>query len=170
MCHFLFCFIFVVVQSLSYVQVFAAPWTAAHQTSMSFTIAQSLPKLKSFESMMPSNHLILLSPSPALNLHQHQSVFQRVGSSHQVAKVLELVLASVLLMNVRGWFPLGLTGLISLQSQGTLKILLRHHNSKAFILQHSAFLIVRLSHPYMTIGKTIAWTIQTFVSKMMSDF
>ena len=103
MCHFLFCFIVVVVvQSLSYVQVFAAPWTAAHQTSMSFTIAQSLPKLKSFESMMPSNHLILLSPSPALNLHQHQSVFQRVGSSHQVAKVLELVLASVLLMNVRG--------------------------------------------------------------------
>ena len=52
--------------------------------------------------------------------------------------------------------------------QGTLKSLLQHHNSKAFILQHSAFLIVQLSRPYMTTGKTIAWTIQTFVSKMMS--
>ena len=52
--------------------------------------------------------------------------------------------------------------------QGTLKSLLQHHNSKALILQHSAFLIVQLSHPYMTTGKIIAWTIQTFVSKMMS--
>ena len=66
-----------------------------------------------------------------------------------------------------GWFPLGMTGLISLLSKG-LKSLLQHHNSKASVLQHSAFFIVQLSHPYMTTGETIALTRQSFVSKVMS--
>ena len=80
----------VVVQSLSCVWLFVAPWTAAHQASLSFTISQSLLKLMSTESVMPSNHLTPLLPSspPALSLSQ--GLFQWVSSSHQVAKVLEL--------------------------------------------------------------------------------
>ena len=72
-------------------------------------------------------------------------------------------------MNIQDWFPLGLTGFISLQSK-TGKILLQHHSSKASILWCSAFLIVLLSHPYMKSGKTIALTNQTFVCKLMSLF
>ena len=76
--------------------------------------------------------------------------------------------ASVLPMNIQDWFPLGWTGWIFLQFQGTLKSLLQHHSSKASILQRSAFLIVQLSHPYMTTGKTIASTRRTFVGKVTS--
>ena len=76
--------------------------------------------------------------------------------------------ASVLPMNIQDWFPLGLTGLISLSVQGILKSLLQHHSLKASILQCSAFFIVQLSQPYMTIGKTIALTRWTFVCKVMS--
>ena len=77
--------------------------------------------------------------------------------------------ASVLSMNIQGWFPLGWTGWISLLSQGTLKNLLQH-NLKASILQHWAFFMVSHSHPYMTTGKTIALTRWTFVGKAMSAF
>ena len=76
--------------------------------------------------------------------------------------------ASVLPVNIQDWFPLGLTGWISFAVQGTLKSLLQHHSSKASILQCSAFLIVQLSHPYMTTGKTIALTRRTFVGKVIS--
>ena len=65
-----------VVPSLSRVRLFVTPWTAAHQASLSFTILQSLLKVMSSESVMPSNHLILLSPSPALDLAQHQGLSQ----------------------------------------------------------------------------------------------
>ena len=78
------------------------------------------------------------------------------------------VSTSVLPLNIQGLFPLGLTGLISLQSERTLKSLFQHHSSKASILQHSAFFIVQLLHPYMTIGKTIALTRWAFVGKVMS--
>ena len=72
---------------------FATPWTAACQASLSITNPQSLLKLMSTESVMPSNHLILSSPSlSAFNLSQHQGLFQGVSSSHQVAKVLEFQL------------------------------------------------------------------------------
>ena len=76
--------------------------------------------------------------------------------------------ASVLPMNIQDWFLLRLTGLISLAVQGTLKSLLQHHSSKASILRRSAFFMVQLSHPYMTSGKTVTLTIQTFVGKVMS--
>ena len=83
----------VVVQLLSLVQLLATPWTVACQALLSFIITQSLLKLMSIESMMPSNHLIFsLLPSLALILAQHQGLFQLVGSSHQLAKVLELQL------------------------------------------------------------------------------
>ena len=74
--------------------------------------------------------------------------------------------ASVLPMNIQDWSPLGWTGWISLQPKG-LKSLFQHHSSKASILRHSAFFMVQLSHPYMTSGKTIALTRQTFVGKVM---
>ena len=81
------------IQLLSCVWHFETPWTAAHQASLYITNCQSLPKPMSIESVMPSNHLILLSPSPpALNLSQHQGLFKWVSSSHQVAKVLEFQL------------------------------------------------------------------------------
>ena len=83
---------------------------------------------------------------------------QRTGASASV---------SVLPMNIQVWFPLGLTGLISLQSMG-LRSLIQHHSSKASILRRSAFFTVQLSHPYMTTGKTIAMTRWTFVGKVMS--
>ena len=83
---------------------------------------------------------------------------QRIGTSAS---------ASVLPLNLQGWPPLGLTGLISLLSKGTLKSLLRHPGLKASILQHSAFFGVQLSHPNMTTGKTITLTIQTFIGKVM---
>ena len=76
--------------------------------------------------------------------------------------------ASVLPMNIQGWFPLGLTGLISLKFKGPLKSLLQHYSLKASVLQCSAFIMVQLSHPYMTTGKTIALTVWTFVAKVMS--
>ena len=75
----------------------------------------------------------------------------------------------VLLMSIQGWFPYGLTGLISLQSKG-LSSLLRHHSLKASILWSSAFFMVQLSHLYVTTGKTTALTIWTFVGKVMPLF
>ena len=83
----------VVAQSLSRVQLFVTPWTAARQDSLSFTISWNLLKLMSIESVMPSNHLILFPPfPPTLTLSWHQGLFRWVSSVHQVAKVLELQL------------------------------------------------------------------------------
>ena len=95
--------------------------------------------------------------------------FQWVHSSHQVAKVSELQLQhQSFQVLTQSWFHLGLTGLISLLSKGTLKSLLQNHNLKASILWRSAFFMVQLSHSYMTTGKTIALTRRTFVGKVMS--
>ena len=80
----------VVVQSLSHVGFYMTSQTTSHQCSLSFTISWSLLKVMSIESVMPSNQLILCHLSPALNLAQHQGLFQRVGSLYQVVKVLEL--------------------------------------------------------------------------------
>ena len=100
------------VQSLSCVQLFATPWTTAHQASLSITNSRSPPKPMSIESVMPSNHLV---PSPpALNLSQHQGLFKWVSSSHQVAKALEFQLQH----EHPGLIPLGWTGWISSQSRG----------------------------------------------------
>ena len=159
------------VQVLSRIQRFATPWTAAHQAYLSITNSQSLPKLMSIELVMPSNHLILSSPSTALNLSQLQGLFQWVSSSHQVAKVLEFPAStSVLPMNTQDCSPLGWTGWISLHSKGLSKSLLQHHSSKESILQSSAFFTVQLSHPYMTTGKTIALTRQTCQQSNVSAF
>ena len=150
------------VQLLSRIRLFATPWTAVRQASLSITNCWNLPKPMSTESVMPSNHLIpLSSPSaPALNLSQHQGLFKWVSSSRQVAKVLEFQLQHQSFQ----WTPR--TDLLTVQ--GTLKSLLQHHSSKASILWRSAFFIVQLSHPHMTTGKTIALTRWTFIGKVVS--
>ena len=122
----------------------------------------------SIELVMPSNHLILSSPSsPAFNLCQNQGLFQWVTSSHQVAKVLELQLQHQSFQ----WTPrtdsFRIYWFDILEFQGTPKSLLQH-NSKASSLQRSAFFMAQLSYPYMTTGKTIALTRWTFVGKVMS--
>ena len=103
-----------------------------------------------------------LQSFPASGSFQMSQFFASGGQSVGVSAS-----ASILPMNIQDWFPLGLTGWISLQFK-TLKSLLQHHNSKASILQHLSFLIVQLSHPYMTTGKTIALTRWNFVGKVMS--
>ena len=104
------------------------------------------------DAIQPSHPLLSPSP-PTFSLSQHQGLFQWVDSSHQVAKSMGASAStSVLPMNIQGWFPLGLTGLLSLQSKG-LKNLLQHHSSKALVLWHSAFFMVQLSHMYMTTEK-----------------
>ena len=119
------------------------------------------------DATQPSHPLSSPSP-PAPNPSQHQSLFQWVRSSHEVAKVLEFQLQHQSFQ----WTPrtdlLRIDWLDLLAVQGTLKSLLLHHSSKASILWCSSFFIVQLSHPYMTTGKTIALTRRTLVGKVMS--
>ena len=119
------------------------------------------------DAIQPSHPL---PSTPAFNLSQHQDLFQLVGSLHQVAKLLELQLQhqSFQLIFLRSLQSFRINWLDLLEVQGTLKSLLQHHNSKASILQYPAFFTVQLSHPYMTSGKTKAWIICTFVSKVTS--
>ena len=146
------------------------PMDCSTPTSLSITNSQSWLKFVSIESMMPSNHLILcrpllLPPSifPVSGSFPVSQLFASGGQSFGASAS-----ASVLPMNIQDWFPLGWTDWIFLQVQGTLKSLLQPHSSKASILRHSAFFLFRLSHPYMTTGKTIALPRRTFVSKVMS--
>jgi len=156
------------VQSLSRVRLFVTRWTAAHQASLSITNSWSLLKIMSLELVMPSNHLILchlllLPPSvfPSIRVFSNQSVLRirwpkywnfSIGPSNEYLGLIS--------------FRMDWLGLLAVQR--TLKSLLQHCSSKASILWHSAFFIVQLSHPYMTIGKTIALTRWTFVGKVMS--
>ena len=111
----------------------------------------------------------LSSPSPPVfNLSQHQGLFKWDSSSHQVAKGLDFNFSISPSNDYSGLISFRMDCLDLLAVQGTLKSLLQHHSSKASILWSSAFFIVQLSHPYMTAGKTIALTRQTFVGKVMS--
>ena len=152
----------------SSVRLFETPWTAPIQASLSITKSQNLLKLMYIKSAMPSNHLILCCPLlllpsifPSIRVFFTGQVFVTGGPSIGASTSV-----SVLPMNIQDWFPLELTGLISLQSKG-LKSLLQHLSSKASILWHSAFFIVPLSHPCMITGKTIILTIRSFVGKVM---
>ena len=147
------------------------PWTAACQASLSITNSQSLLKLMSIESVMPSNHLIILC-CPVLLL---PSVFPdiRVFSSEFILcirwpKYWSFRFSISPSNEYSRLISFRMDWLDHLAVQGTLKSLLQHHSSKASILQHSAFFVVQLSHPYMTTGKTIALTRWTFVGKVMS--
>ena len=119
------------------------------------------------DAIQPSHPLSSPSP-PAPNPSQHQSLFQWVNSSHEVAKVVEFQLQHQPSNKHPGLISFRMEWLDLLAVQGTLKSLLQHHSSKASILQHSAFFTVQLSHPYMTTGKTIVLTRWTFVGKVMS--
>ena len=119
------------------------------------------------DAIQPSHSLSSPSP-PAPNPSQHQSLFQWVNSSHEVAKVLEFQLQHHSFQRTPGLISFRMDWLDLLAVQGTLKSLLQHHTSKASILQCSAFFTVQLSHPYMSTGKTIALSRQTFVGKVMS--
>ena len=123
------------------------------------TNSRSLLKLMSIELVMPLNHLILCHPLlllpsvfPSIRVFSNESFFTSGGQSIGASAS-----ASILPMNIQDWFPLGLTGWISLLSKG-LSSLLQHRSLKASILQCSASFMVQLSHPYMTTGKTIALT------------
>ena len=157
-----------VVQSLNHVGFFVTPRTVACQASLSFTISQSLLKLMSIELVMPSNHLILCHPLlllpsnfPSIRVFSNELVLPVRWPKFWISTS-----ASVLPMNIQGWFPLRLTGLISLQSKG-LENLLQDHSLKASILCCSDFFMVQLLHPYMSIGKAIVLTIWTFISKVI---
>ena len=148
----------------------ATPWTAACQASLSITNSQSLLKLMSIESVMPSNHLILCRPLlllpsnfPRVRVFSNESVLRirwpkYWSFSYSISPSNEY---SELISFRMDWLNF-------LAVQETLKSLLQCHISKASVLQHSAFLIVQLSHSYMTTGKTIALTRGTFVGKVMS--
>ena len=159
------------VQLLSRVQLFATPWIAASQASLSITNSRSLRRPMSTELVMPSSHLILFCPPLLLLPPIPPSI--RVFSNESTLRIRW----------PKDWsFSFSISpsnehpGLISLRMdwlgllavQGTLKSLLQHYSSKASILQPSAFFTVQLSYPYMTAGKNIAMTRQTFAGKVMS--
>ena len=158
------------VQLLSRVQFFVTPWTAPVQDSLSIASSQSLLKLMSIESVMPSNHLILchnllLQPSifPSIKIFSNESAL-----CISWPKYWSFSFSISLSNKCSGLISFMMDWLGLLTVQGTLKSLLQHHSSKESIIQHSAFFKVQLSHPYMTTGKTIALTRQTFVGKVMS--
>ena len=145
-----------------------APWTAAHQAPLSFTISQSLLRLMSVESMIPSNHLILCHPLLLL-----PSIFRsiRVFSSEVALcirwpKYWSFNFSTSPSNECSGLISFRIDWLDLLAIQGTLKSLLQHHSSKPLIFWCSAFFIVQLSHTYMTTGKTKALTRRTFVGKV----
>ena len=158
------------VQSLTHIRLFATPWTAAHHASLSIAYSQSLLKLMSIESEMPTNHLILCHPFlfppsifPSIKVFSNESAVRirwpkywnfsfNISPSNEYSGLISFRM---------DWLDL-------LAVQGTVKSLLQHHSSKASILWHSALSRVQLSYPYMTTGKTIALTRLTFVGKVMS--
>ena len=144
------------VQSLSCVWLFATPWTAAHQASLSITNSQSSLKLMSIEWVMSSNHLILcrplfLPPSifPNIRVFSNESGHCIRWPKYWSFSISPSKEYSVLISVRIDWLDL-------LALQGTPKSLLQHHSLKASILQRSAYFVVQLSHPYMTSGKTTA--------------
>ena len=158
------------VQLLSHARLFATPWIAAHQASLSITNSWSSLRLTSIESLMPSSHLILCHPllllppiPPSIRAFSNESTLcmrwpKYWSFSFSISPPNEHPGPNSFRMD---WLDL-------LAFQGTLKSLLQHHSSKASILQRPAFFRVQLSHPYMTSGKTIALTRWTFVGKVIS--
>ena len=158
-------FFFLSVQLLSHVRLFAIPWTAAHQASLSITNSQILLKLMSIKSVMPSNQPILYCPLlllpsifPSISVFSNESVFhirwpKYWSFSFSISPSIEY--SGLISLRV-DWFDL-------FAVQGTLKSLLQHHSSKASILRRSAFFIVQLSHPLekemATHSSVLAWRI-----------
>ena len=151
------------LQLLSHVQLFATPWTAVRQASLSIINSRSVLKLMSIQLVMPSNHLILCRPllllpsiTPSIRVFSNESTLHMKWS-----KYWSFSFSIILPEEIPGLISLRMDWLDLLAVQGTLKSLLQHHSSKASILWCSAFFTVQLSHPYMTTGKTIALKSQT---------
>ena len=160
------------VQLLSRVRLFATPWKAARQASLSITNSRSSPRLMSIESVMPSSHLILCRP---LLLLPPIPLSIRVFSNESTLRMRWPKYWSFSFSISSSKEHLGLVSfrmdwLDLLAVQGTLRSLLQHHSSKASILWRSAFFTVQLSYSYTTTGKTMALTRRTFVGKVMSAF
>ena len=143
----------------SCVQLFSTPLTAAHQASLSITNSRSPPKLMSTVSVMPSDHLSLCCPLllplsifPASGSFQMSQFFAWGGQSIGVSAS-----TSVLPMHIQDWSPLGLTGLISLQSKGLSRVFSKTTIQKHQFLWCSTFFMIQLSHPYVTTGKAVVW-------------
>ena len=158
------------VQSLSRLWLFATPWIAARQASLSITNSQSSLKLTSIESVMPSSHLILCRPllllppiPPSIRVFSNESTLRM-----RWPKYWSFRFSIIPSKEIPGLISFRMDWLDLLAVQGTVKSLLQHHSSKASILWCSAFFTVQLSHPYMTTGKIIALTRRTFVGKVMS--
>ena len=145
------------IQSFSHVRLLVTPWTAAHQASLFITNSWSLPKLMPIKSVMPSHHLILCHPLllpstfPTIRVLSNESILhirwpKYWNFSFSISPSNEY---SGLISFRMDWLDL-------LAVQGTPKSLLQYHSSKASILQHSAFFMVQLSHPYIATRKTIA--------------
>ena len=143
------------VQPLSHVRLFATPWIAAHQASLSITNSGSLLKLMSIESVMPSNHLILCRPLLLLPPNPSSiRVFSNESTLHmRWPKYWSFSFIISPSKEHPGLISFRMDWLDLLAVQGTLKSLLQHHSSEASILWGSAFFIVQLSHPYMTLEK-----------------
>ena len=158
------------VNSLSHVRLFETPWIAACQASLSITNSWSSLRLMSIESVMPSSHLILcrplllLPPIPS----SIRDFFNESTLRMRWPKHWSFSFSIIPSKEHPGLISFRMDWLDLLAVQGTLKSLLQHHSSKASILWCSAFFTVQLAHPYMTTGKTIALTRQTFVGKVMS--
>ena len=149
--------------------LFATPWTAARQASLSITNSRSLLKLKSIESVMPSNHLILCHPLLSPSIFSSITVFSNEWAIHIRWPNYWSFSFNISPSNEQsGLISFRMDWLDLLVVQGSLKSLLQHHSSKASILQCSNFFIVQLSQPHMTTGKTIALTRWTFFGKGMS--
>ena len=159
------------IQPFSQVWLFETPWTAACQGSLPITNSQHLLRLKSIQSVMPSNHLsscrpLLFLPSifPSIRVFSNKSVLIRWPKYWSFSFSIDPSSEHSGLISFKmDWLDL-------LVVQGTLKSLLQHHSSKTSILWHSAFFTVQLSHPYMTTEKTTALTRWTFVGKVISLF
>ena len=150
----------VAIQSLDCVWLFVTPWTATRQASLSFVNSQSLLKLMSIESVMPSNHLILCHPLLLLpSIFPSIKVFSNESVLHiQVAKCWSFSFSLSPSNEYSGLISFSIDRFVLPAVQGTLKSLLYHHSLKSSILQCSVFFIVQLSHPHMTTGKTMALT------------
>ena len=158
------------VQSLSRIWLFATPWISACQASLSITNSRSSPRLTSIESVMPSSHLILCRPLLLLPpIPRSIKVFSNESTLHmRWPKYWSFSFSISPSKEHSGLISFRMDWLDLLAVQGTLRSLLQHHSSKAWILRHSAFFTVQLSYLYMTTGKTIALTRRTFVGKVMS--
>ena len=162
------------VQWLSRILLFATPWTIVRQASLSITNYQSLPKLMSTESVIPSNHLILCHPLLLLpSIFSSIRVFSSESALHirwpKYFKKLSFSFSISPSNEYWGLISFRMDWLDLLAVQGTLKSLLQHHSSKASILQHSAFFIGQLSHPYMTAGICILQLTKNGISQISSQ-